>query len=406
MLAYCYLLWQFHSDVILQLALRNLGRRKRRTLLTVSGIVGAAAIIVFLSAMFDGFVSFVLHQSVETDLGALQLHRRDYFTSDTPLRQTVAPALSVGGDIAALSPRLRFEGMLNNGAEAAPIWLTAFDPMNEYDVCPGRREIESTTLEAAPPNGVLLNEAMAASLGLKVGSEATLLATTQRGRSNAMTVSVFGLIRSRVPLQNKSSGIVKLAFAQRLLEMEGQTEIALALRDVKRIDAVASSLRAKLGETYLVSTWRDLDPVGTTALNQTRAIVFIMILVLYALALLGVANTTTLSVHERVREIGTMLALGMRRQQVLRLFVSEAAALSTMASVVGVLLGVLVSQVTGLSGIAFEQPDSPPIVIRPAYDLVKSLLCITCIVFGAVIAAYYPARRATLARPIDALANR
>src|SRR5262245_23436180 len=130
---------------IILLALRNLGRNRRRTLIALGTVAFGSLAIVFLQGFVNGFIRMGIEASVLSKVGAIQIHRKGYFEADEPLKlnlgedpQTIAAISAVPG-VSAVAPRISFDGLLSNGSESAIFMATAIDPVREYAVCPLRR---------------------------------------------------------------------------------------------------------------------------------------------------------------------------------------------------------------------------------------------------------------------------
>jgi putative ABC transport system permease protein len=127
-------------------------------------------------------------------------------------------------------------------------------------------------------------------------------------------------------------------------------------------------------------------------------------IVLFAIVVLGVVNTMLMSVFERVREIGTMLAIGWRRRRILRLFLVEALALGLTGGTVGAALGYTITALTAARGLVVKAPGTAfETVIRPVPMISIAVVAVVAASLGAVLAALYPARKASRMNPVDAL---
>src|SRR5207249_9905537 len=142
---------------------------------------------------------------------------------------------------------------------------------------------------------------------------------------------------------NKRVVTLPLATAQSLVGLEGRvTEYAVGLKDTDRAEEIAAKLQALLGPEYEVHTWRELQPFVRDVINRQNFVLGLIGTVLFVIVLTVIINTLLMTVFERVREIGTMLAVGVRRRQILWLFVLEAAVLGAIGGVLGAVLGRLV----------------------------------------------------------------
>ena len=394
------------------IAVRNVLRNKRRSLFSAMAMIIGVAFVVFLNGFFNGFIGVVIRESVEGRTGALQIHHRGFLTAQSdPLKLDmpsdpafVARIRAVPG-VTAIAPRINFEGLLNNGSVANVIVGLGVDPREEYVVCPWRKGVEvDGSLSPDATDQMLVGAELAESMELAPGASVTLLSATQRGASNALDASVKGRIDSPVPFASKRSLVVPLAFAQSLLKMPGRvTEYAVAIDRLDDAELVKQRLQTALGAEFEVHTWDERDTNAATFVGRLRAIVTLVTSVLFVLMLTFIVNAMLAAVYERVREIGTMLAVGVRRSQVLRMFLVEAMTLGLAASVLGSLLGTAAVLYFGHHGIVLQPPGTKPATLYPFVSFASLSFAIFVSVAGAVLAALYPAFKASRLRPVEAL---
>jgi putative ABC transport system permease protein len=176
------------------------------------------------------------------------------------------------------------------------------------------------------------------------------------------------------------------------------------VEDLGDLEEVAAPLRAVLGPAYEVHTWQELQPFVRDVIRRQRFVLGLISAILFVIILTGIINTMLMSVFERVREIGTMLAVGVRRRQVLRLFLLEAMVLGVVGGVGGVALGAAIVGVLGAQGIPVENLGTAGTTfIRPELDLPFVGMAFAVAVVGAVLAAAWPAWKASQLNPVDAL---
>jgi putative ABC transport system permease protein len=398
--------------VLLSIALRNTLRHRRRTLLTGAAIVLGVAAAVFLDGWVNGFLDLIL-RNADTGTGAIQVHHRGWRSADAdPLQLDLPedPALlarlaSLPG-VTAVTPRIGFEALVGNGTAATLGLVTAIDLSRELAVCPERfTAARSAGLSGRHPDGAVLGRALGEALGAGTGGSLTLLATTRAGASNALDIEVESLAGTTTPLDSKRMVVVALPLAQELLGMKGRvTEYALAVERLDEVEAVARAARTALGEDYEVATWWDLLPQIVDAFLLTRAVLGVILGVLLVLAASGIASTMLMAVHERVREIGTLLALGVRRRRVLALFLVESGAIGLAGGALGAGVGSLLVVLLHRRGIAFPPPGSDvAALLRPWAGPGFVLATALAAALGAVLAALYPAWKASRLTPADAL---
>lgn len=396
------------------LALRNLARHRRRTLVTAAAIAFGSLAVVVLQGFVNSFVLHLQEESVLTQVGALQVCRRGFLGSSDPLQLSFAdaPALrerirAVPG-VAAVAPRLAFDGLLSNGAEATMFVATAIEPLAEDAVCPRRRaKVAAGTRPLGPDDrrGAIVGKALADALGGEPGSTLVLQAAGARGATNALDVTVQGFLPLTVdPNESKRSVIVSLDLAQSLLRLPGRiTQYAVRVEDLAQTEEIAAALRAALGEDFEVTTWRQMDP-GTAERTQVMAFVLVFIGgILLLLVASAILNTVLISVYERVREIGTMLAVGVRRRQVRALFLWEAAWLGLASALVGVGLGRALLALITAARIEWHPPDGTRMTLHPHVGPGFLAFVVAFAALGTVASALYPAWKASRLRPVEAL---
>ncbi len=406
---------------LLSMAFRNVLRNRRRTLITLAAVTIGVAAVGTIRGVLNGLQGNIIKGSIETTLGALQIHRTGYLANvmSTPLSMDfeadealLSKVRGVKG-VTAVAPRIQFAGTLTLSVpegqeqpEALFFAAVAVDPKLEPAVTPQRSKLftEGTVLDETH---VVLGDALAAAFGAKRESEAVLLAPDRDGSLNGELAQVGGAMRAMMPGEMKIA-VVPLSLAQRLLRMEGRiTELAVGVDDVNRLPQIAAELRAALGPQFEVHLWNELAPERKTIMGIQDGISVIVSIVFVMLMLLGVANTMLMSVLERTREVGTMMAVGVTRASVMTLFLLEALVLGVLGAAGGLLLMVGLTFGLAQRGITFTPPSATmSMEIFPFLTFGFTAGVLLTAVGGAVLFALYPAFRASRLRPVQALAGR
>ncbi len=419
---------------LLSLAVRNLTRNRRRTAISLIAMVVGVGAMVSMRGFINGQQRVALENIVFGQLGAVQVHKQGYLANiqGSPLTLDMADSEEVRRRIAgvpgvtAVSPRIAFSGMLSlpdaegaTGDEGAGktgfLQLTAFEPALELKVTPQRARFlgRGAYLSSVDGPELVLNADMARSLSAEltaaqVPSERwpALLAGDRDGALNGEAVRIVGTLLSAMP-GDRRLGYVPLATAQRLLRLEGHvTEYALAVEDLDDAARVRDAVRAVLGPEYEVHTWAEVFPFISQLLAQQDRIFGVLTLVFLLTVLLGIVNVMLMNVLERVREIGTMLAVGMRRRQVVALFLMEGAALGLVGGSLGALVGWAVTVWLGHRGLLLPAPGATvDSVVRPFVSVAYLVRAVGLATVGAALAALWPAYRAAQLRPVEALAH-
>jgi putative ABC transport system permease protein len=402
---------------LLRIAIRNVARNRRRTLITLAALFVGVGVLVSMRGLLNGLQRALVTNVAEGNTGTLQVHRAGYMKNvvstplslDFPADEVMAKIRGVPG-VGAAAGRIMFSGMVSAGDETIFMATFALDPVAERAVTPLREQVfepGSRFFTHPSTDAIVLTTDLARAVGLKLGDEASLLAPDRDGVLSGEPGHVAGLMNLALPGERKL-GLVTLALAQKLLKMEGRvTEVAVAVSPVERADEVAAALRARLGDAYEVHTWAQVAFFVRQAMERQNLVIKLIAYAFLLLMLLGVANTMLMSVIERTREIGTMMAVGVRRSKILGLFVMEAVTIGALGGILGAAAGLAVVTALGRHGLTFHFPGSAvPFVLtpfmKPAY-LVEVLLMATG---GAGLFAIYPAFRASRLRPVEALAGK
>jgi putative ABC transport system permease protein len=426
---------------LLKLAVRNLRRNRRRSAITLAAMVIGVGVMVFLRGFINGQQDVILENVVKGKVGGVQVHRAGYVKNvltsplqldmaDTPeLRQKLAAVPHV----IAVAPRIEFGAMVSTpDKRPAPedgsslpeadqgktsfFMATGIEPEAEAKVTPRRHGLVNAGRMMPGPDApeVVLNAEFAVGLDAPVHpagapmppieQQVALLAADRDGALNGENVVLGGTLPSFSP-GDKRIGLVPLTVAQRVLRMEGRvTEYGLGLDTLANADAVKQSLSGVLGPEYEVHTWSELFPFINVMMATQDFIFSIVSAVFLTVVLLGIVNAMLMTVLERTREIGTMLAVGMRRRQIVQLFLLEGAVIGAVGSVIGIAIGSLAVAYWNHRGIPLPAPGATvDSIIRPAVSGKFLVGMLVGTPLGAALATLWPARRASHLRPVEAL---
>jgi putative ABC transport system permease protein len=312
-------------------------------------------------------------------------------------------------NVKAFTPRISFNGMLTNGSRGTIAVITAVDPATVREALPKLDlYLEGTPLAQDDRNGAHVGLALNHALDLKPGIPLMLQAQGLGGRDNALDLEPRGVLTGQNPLEGKRAVTVPLSFAQSLLGMEHKvTEYVVAAGDLSKLDETAAGLQAALGSDYEVQTWEQLRPALRDARLLQRAVLGAMALIFLIIALFGVANTLLMTVLERTREIGTLLAVGMTRSMVARLFVLEALLQAVIGAFAGLAVTlVLVALARNGGGVTVSMGAGQGyFLMMPTLLPAVPFIVVGAACLGSMLAAVSPALRAARMRPVEALSS-
>lgn len=403
-----------------RLALRNVLRNRRRTLITLAALLIGVGVMVSIRGLMNGFQRSLTEGVISGQTGALQVHKKGYLknvlasplTLDVPATPEFYSKIKAVAHVTAVAPRIMFAGMVNLGEETIFITMQAVDPALEFQVCPLRKgtivdggRFKDGSVKDAMVVTTEMDKALKAKAALTKDPPA-LLAPDKEGQLSGENVSLVGTLALNGPGERKL-GLVRIDVAQRLLKMEGRaTELLIAVDNVDLIPQIKADLQKALGSEYEVSSWDEIAKFVVEARTRQNVIVQVVAVVFLLLMLLGVANTMLMSVIERTREIGTMMAVGVRRGKIVALFLYEAAFIGALGGAIGAAAGSLVTAWLNVRGLEVTAPGSNvPFVMHPFVEPGYIAQVVLVAAVGALLFALYPAWRASRLRPVEALAG-
>ena len=403
-----------------RLAARNLFRHRRRTVLTgsivVVGYVAATMTAGFVAQTFRGLKDITIRGqgghlrvvSAEAD------GKTDEEASALLLDDAGALTRSVASspDVAQAMPRLAFFGLVAHGERSVGYMGTGTVPALERSATLAAEAVAEGTFLADPEaHDVMLGGGLARALGATVGDLVTVMATTPDGGLNAVDATVVAVLRW--PIKELDDRILFLPYAPaaRLLKAEGKaSSIAVTLKAGVDLGKAAGALRARLqrdGTPAAVKTWVESAPFYVAVRRLYAAIFLFTGLVLATVVVLAAANTMTMSVFERTREVGTLLAIGMERRQVRNLFLAEGLLMGLAGSVAGAAASLLLR--AAINAARIELPPPPGATSGGALnvELIPVAFAVGFVLMTAtlLVASWWPARRAARLDPVEALAH-
>ncbi len=406
---------------LFKIALRNLVRYKRRTLLTSSLIaIGVLFVLVFIAAS-SSFKHIIISQITDSMLGHLQVHKRGYVASIDSLPLTLnlskkaekklEAAMKEIPEIEAFSPRIKFGGMFSNFVETTNIRVNGVYPGKEIATVPLLLSRVKQGAKTIKKGEILIPELLANGLKVKPGDTVVVIATNRDGSVNGKKFKVGGILES-VTGPGGRDGYIHIEDAMEILRMEELeiSEVAVRLNDFDKLNAVSNRLDKMLAPNlnkqgkpvFDVRTWEKLSPFYNVAQMIDILTIFIK-LMLIAIVLVSIMNVMIMAVFERIREIGTIAAIGTMPEKILSLFLIEGFSLGVAGVVVGNLLAYLSIFLINSIKITFNFGRQSGFILAPSLEPGDILFVSSVVIFVAVLAALQPAFKAARMEPVEAL---
>jgi ABC-type lipoprotein release transport system permease subunit len=412
----------------MKLGWRNLGRNKRRTIITAIGLGCGYFAVVFMVGWAEGLKAEMVENGTGLLTGQIQIHSEEY-RPERSLYDTIGGAEGTDVDallaavdadpaVAAAAPRVYAGCLISSGASTSAGMLLGIDPVREPGVSRILTGLAGGRLPNAGANELLLGSEMARQLEVAPGGEVVVVAPAADGSMGNDLFIVSGIFRSGLSEVDASHALLPLDSLQRLVALEPSRvhEIAIATADPWLASEAATRLERALSFLDLaleVEPWTRLQPEMLDYITLLDSWYWIILVIVFTIALFGVANTMLMATFERRREFAVMLALGTTPVQVVSTVVWEALALGVLSLLAGALLTfpLLLWWSQAPPDMSFLYGDITMFgalmrpVLRVEIEPAPSLWSALALLLTALVAAIYPAAHAARTPPADTLSG-
>jgi len=398
------------------LALRNLFRHRKRTSIALATI-SFGVIALLLAGGFIDWIFWAMREStIQSRLGHIQVTRPDYFQAGSadpfafllPEQLLHKVNLEAVPGVKVVSPRLSFTGLISHGDVTIGFLGEGVDPLKDADLSKYLMIVAGEKLDSAEPAGLVLGGGLARNLDVTVGDTVALLATTASGGLNGVEGRVRGLFQSASKEFDDATLRLPLNIARQLLRTSGAHSWVLLLDQTEHTGDVLQQLQVQ----YPVATsrlqftpWYELAEYYQKTVKLFSRQMDAVRLIIALIIILSISNILIMSVLERTGEIGTLMAIGLKRRKILQLFVNEGLMLGIIGGLFGVVIGTVLAIVISAVGIPMPPPPGMDIgytsEILVTWPLVMGTLLLA--VLTTLLGSVYPAWKASSMKIVDAL---
>ena len=395
-------------NIVLRLAWRNLWRHARRTWLTIGAMVFSNVLLVFMISLQFSMYGLMIDNTLKVFTGHLQVQAPGY-NDDQKMRQVVP-------GVRPLAERLR--AALDSDAIAARAWAFALASSEErsygigiYGVEPDFEPhvssvpgllVKGRYLSGGEGAEIVIGSVLARNLRVNVGDELTLLGSGVDGSFAAMVVNIVGVFESGVPDLDRNLAEMPLGTFQDMFYMEGAGhQVVLFADSLRNVEPLRQRVEPLLppGEELVVLDWDALQPGLKQAIQADMSSAFFMYFILVILVAFSVLNTQLMSVLERTREFGIVMALGLKPGRLGRLVMLETALMGFIGLVLGAIAGGLATSWFTSNGLTIPGMEEMaaqfnlPARVYPSVNILSLLIGPVVVFLFTLLAAAYPALR-------------
>lgn len=402
--------------MLIKLALRNIFRNRRRSAITLAVIVfGAVGLILFggyKAVTFRG----LRESTIRGRLGHLQVFGAGHEKgSQKPLEHALENVAVIGAAIEndprveSTAAQITLMGLISNGDKSETFVATAVEPAKDRNMR-GQRLVEGTLLPDHEPDAVLLGKGLAASMNAKPGDYLTLMSPTVTGSLNAMDVRVAGIIQTGVKELDERAVKMPIAGAQGLLQTTKVERLLVFLRETETTAAVRKDLEQLFVQRKWgleMKSWSELASFYHQVVLLYNGIFGFLGLILFGVVIFSVANTIVMSILERTREIGTLMAIGTTRGRIWRMFFLEGLMTGLLGGLLGLAAGALLATIINHGNVMLPPPPGYTVGYRLQILLQPPVLTAAFLiaVVTSTLSSILPALKASRLKIVDALGH-
>ncbi|AMV72810.1 ABC transporter permease [Desulfuromonas carbonis] len=405
---------------LLQLAWKNLWRNPRRTLITLAALSFSLMLVQAFHNLSFGVYAGMIDSGVRAGSGHIAIYRGNYAASRNeklsfPAAQLPTTTAALPAVLQAL-PRVYLPGLAQSSRESRGILLTGVDPELEMAINPFLRHLgNEEMLRADNSRDALVGERLLHELKLQPGNKFVITVQNRDGELASELFRVRGVVQSGIREVDRSLVMVDRRRAAAMAGIPGEIhELALVLRGTGDEAATLPQVAALVADRPELRAlgWQEAMPNLSNAIRLDYASQKFIFVVILLIVTIGVVNTLLMSVLERIREFGVILAVGATPGRLRRMILAEALILGLAALLLGSLLGSLATWYLVTVGIDLRTflPENLEFggvvfdpILRATWDIAWMVRIALYVLALALLASLYPAVKAARIRPVEAM---
>ncbi len=401
----------------LKIALRNIIRNKKRTLITLSAVGFGLCALIFIRAFVEGAHKQMIENYTSLINSHIQIHKSGYHRNQKledyiNQPEAVVDKFKEFDEIKATSLRIKAVGLVSSAESSAGVLILGIQAENEKNISRIHRLIkEGQFLNEDQQNKIILGRPLAQNLNVTAGDKVVIMSQALDGSIATGAYYIWGLWDTGVEEIDKGLVMISYKAAQDLFVMPDKaSEIAVKLNSVEESQQLAQKIKDDLNSSALeVLPWQTISPSLQQWVEFDNGFIGIIVLVIMIVVAIGILNTVLMGVLERTREFGILLAIGTKPSQIVLTIALESTLLGLLGSAIGLLLGWLLTIYFGKVGIdltIFASALNSFYIDSFVYPLLNSeqvLSSIFLVVLTSILVSIYPAWHAARLKPIEAI---
>jgi ABC-type lipoprotein release transport system permease subunit len=398
---------------LFKIAYRNLGRNRRRSLLSAMAVALGLALLVLMASVLAGEMRGAMENTIQLQSAHLQVRAAEYDEEKVSLdwaKLIEDPAALIEQlqslpQVTMATPRLFATGIISLGEQSRGVQIVGIDPDSPANERFRQGVLSGEFLRADDREGVLIGLPLSRKLRMNVGDQVNLLINRADGSVDEQLFTIRGVYSTRTSNYDEGTLFMPLAKAQTFAGTQDHvSSILVYLQDREQAEPVAAAIG---GAGLQVLTWQKMNELIVQTEQFAGAYMVILYMIVLGITATVVTNTLVMAVFERTREIGVLSAIGMKGRGIMLQFLVEAALLATGGVIGGWILGALGAWWFYIVGFNIENFGMTGILMGDtirAYLTLDNLLKLGLLTYVVTLmAALYPASMAARLEPIEAL---
>jgi len=401
--------------MLLALAWKNIWRNKKRSGIIVAAITFGLWGGLFSSAIMVGMTESMVETAISRNLSHIQIHKVDYdqnrdirnFLPDGP---RILSEIEDFGGVSAAEGRTLVVGMAASASSSYGVNITGIIPEDSKKITDIYSKIvEGSYFGTDKRNQIIIGTKLAERLNLKLNHKIILSFQDLQGGIAYIACRIVGFFKTNSSQFDEANVFVLQKDLFRILSTAPIVhEIAIRVQNIEKLDMVMASLRSAFPDLQIES-WKDLAPELAYLSQNANIYMYLFVgIILFAL-LFGITNTMLMSVVDRIRELGVLIAIGMKKSKVFSMIVLETVFLSLTGGLLGIAIGMISIAYYGDTGIDLTaisvslESFGASAILYPILPVAMYLVLTVMIILAANIAALLPAWKATHLVPSEAI---
>ena len=409
--------------MVIKLAWRNLWRNKIRTTTMVCamvfGLMGVVAMMGFISGMYGNMID----NAIAWQTSHIQVQNQRYI-DDPDIKETLIDpqslieALRTMPEVKSFSARFLVDGMIASARANRGIRINGVDSDAEAEVTPIVGSIiQGTWLPQSGRHPIVVSKKTAERLRLKLGSKVVLTFSNADKDVTGAAFRVAGIFSSPSSSFDEANSYVRRNDVSKLAGVKGIHEVAIVLNNSNNMDnhlakQFARQLSLLTDSGNRVRDWQEVQPMLATIISQMGASNAVILAIFVSAMGFGIVNVMLMSVFERTRELGVLMAIGMAKRKVFSLILLESTLLGVTGATIGSLASLLLVMLLRYTGIPLGSiaqglgAFGVDTTLYPSVSFNEYMAAFVTVILVSILASLYPARQILKQRPVDAMSHK